>query len=276
MQVINGPLPFPAKIVSKKGGDMPVDIRKPLKKFLPYLLEAQQNNLSEADTMQRIVKMLEQVFGYDVFSEITREQQVKEKYCDLAIKIDGKIEFLVEAKAAGLVLRDRHIEQAERYASEGNIRWVLLTNGTAWNLYHLTFDEGIEYEKVFEVDLSKDDIDASAVLLALLQRQCIKAGAHEEYWEKRKALSPKSISKALFHEDVLRFVRRLIRKTEGITIDEEDLANSIHDMLSTEARELIGPLKIYRKRKQKTIKLEESTPPADVPETQSQPGETKP
>lgn len=53
---------------------------------------------------------------------------LKDKYVDLAVKIDGTVKFLIEAKSAGTELRDRHIEQAERYAAENNIRWVLLTN----------------------------------------------------------------------------------------------------------------------------------------------------
>jgi len=108
---------------------MPVDIRRPLKKFLPHLLKAQEESLNEADTIQRLVKVFEEVLGYDAMTEITREKQVKDKYVDIAIKIDGAVRLLVEAKAAGTTLRDRHIEQAERYAAEGNIRWVLLTNG---------------------------------------------------------------------------------------------------------------------------------------------------
>ncbi len=52
---------------------MVIDIQKPLKKFLPYLLQAQAESLNEADTVQRIVKMFEDVLGYDVMTEVTRE-----------------------------------------------------------------------------------------------------------------------------------------------------------------------------------------------------------
>lgn len=120
---------------------MSIDIRKELKVILPHLKKAKEDNLNEADTVLRIIKVLEGVLGYDGLSEITKEQQIRDRYCDMAIKIDGAIRFLVEAKAAGVVLRDRHIEQCQRYASEGNIRWALLTNGVVWNLYHLTFEE---------------------------------------------------------------------------------------------------------------------------------------
>ena len=33
-------------------------------------------------------------------------------YCDLAIKVDGKLRFLLEAKAIGLELKDDYIKQA--------------------------------------------------------------------------------------------------------------------------------------------------------------------
>jgi predicted type IV restriction endonuclease len=228
---------------------MAIDIRKPLKKLLPHLLKARDDNLNEADTLQRITKLFEEVLGYDPLVEITRETQVKDKYVDVAIKIDTAIRLLVEAKSAATVLRDRHIEQAQHYAAQANIPWVLLTNGVIWNLYHLSFEEGIEYVRVFSADLAEDDIDKAAEYLALLHRQSVKKGELEEYWDHRAALSPDSIGRALFTEEALKFIRREIRRRHGMLIDEEDLAAAIHGMLSTEAREQIGPLKIRRRRK---------------------------
>lgn len=226
-----------------------VDIKKPLKKFLPFLLQAQEQNLNEADTVQRLIKVFEEVLGYDAMTEISREAQMKGKYVDIALRIDGVIRLLVEAKAAGEKLRDRHIEQAESYASRNNYHWVLLTNGVEWNLYHLTFEEGIDAQVAFRLDLSKtDDLDAAADKLALLHKQSIKKGELERFWEKNTALNPASIGKALFLEDVLGFIRREIRRDTGVLIDPEDLAASLYKMLSDEARVLIGALKIRKRR----------------------------
>lgn len=251
---------------------MAVDIRKPLKKFLPYLIKAQEENLNEADTIQRLVKVFEEVLGYDAMTEITREKQVRDKYVDIAVKIDGAVRLLVEAKAAGTILRDRHIEQAERYAAEGNIRWVLLTNGMVWNLYHLSFEEGIEYERVFSVDFASDPTDRAAELLGLLHRQSIRSGDHERFWQRRAALSPESIGKALFTEEVLRFIRREIRRREGILIDEEDLASAIHNMFAPEARERIGPLRIRRKKTSREARPKQEGPLTKKPIPGSAPG----
>ena len=223
---------------------MSINIRKPLKKLLPHLLKAQEENLNEADTIQRIIKVFEEVLCYDAMTEIRREKQVKDKYVDIAIKIDNIIRLLVEAKSAGTTLRDRHIEQAERYAAEGNIRWVLLTNGVVWNLYHLSFEDGIDYERVFVVDLVSDPIEKAAEILSLLHRQSIRSGKHEAFWQRQAALNPESIGNALFTEEVLGLIRRKIRKREGILIDEEDLSTAIHTMLSV--RSLLKPLRIVR------------------------------
>ncbi len=227
---------------------MAAQIEKSLKKLVPHLIKAREDNLNEADTRQRVTKVLEEVLGYDPMTEISGEAQIKDKYVDLAVKIDGAIRFLVETKSAGTILRDRHMEQAQHYAAEGNIPWVLLTNGVAWSLYHLSFEEGIEHSRAFAVDLSTDPPVKVCESLALLHRQAVKKGDLDEYWEHRVALSPQSISRALFTEEALRLIRREIRRHEGILIDEEDLAQAIHGMLSAEARESIGPLKIRRRR----------------------------
>jgi predicted type IV restriction endonuclease len=228
---------------------MRIDIRRRLRKLSPHLLKAREDNLNEGDTLLRIIKVFEEALDYDPMSEITRESQVRHKYVDLAIKIDGVTRFLVEAKPAGTILRDRHIEQAQHYAAEANIPWAVLTNGVAWVLYHLSFDEGVEYVRAFAVDLASQPVEKVAECLGLLHRQSVSKGHLDKYWEHRVALSASSIARALFTDDTLRVVRREIRRREKVLIDPEDLANAIHEMLSTDAREQIGPLKIRRRSK---------------------------
>jgi len=227
-----------------------IDIRKPLKKFLPHLLDARTAKLREAETVQRIERLFEVVLGYDGLTDVSREAQIKGKYCDLAIKIDGAVRLLVEAKACCEPLRDRHVDQAQSYASRFNLQWVVLTNGIDWRLYHLTFEEGINYEIAFEADLADlEKFDDACEKLGLLHKAAVKKGELEDFWKTATALGPASIAKGLFQEATLRVIRRFIRKHEGFLVDPEDLAKSIHDMLSTEAREQIGPLRIARARK---------------------------
>jgi beta-galactosidase beta subunit len=238
---------------------MATDIRKQLKRFLPHLLEARSNGLNEADTVLRLCKFFEDVLGYDGLQDISREAEMKRKYVDICVKIDGTVRLLVEAKAADQKLRDRHIEQAQSYASQNNYRWVVLTNGVDWHLYHLTFDEGIEYERAFAVSLDNpDQLDEAAERLTLLHKQSLRKGELEEFWEKATALGPGSIGKALFTENVLALIRREIRRDTGLLIDTEDLAKSLHEMFSTEAREQIGPLRIRKRRRRNKASQSES------------------
>ncbi|HUU15360.1 MAG TPA: type I restriction enzyme HsdR N-terminal domain-containing protein [Terriglobia bacterium] len=232
-------------------------IRGQMRKVLPFLIQAQEQSLNEADTVRRVVKVLSEVLGYDDMNEITRETVIKGKYVDIGIKLDGVLRLLVEVKAAGTPLRDRHIDQARSYAAEGNIRWVVLTNGTVWHLYHLTFEEGIEHDLVFSIDVAGDDFDNAADLLAVLHRDSVRKDLHEELWRMRTALSPQSMGRTLFTENVIRLIRRELRRAEGISIDEEDLVAGIKNLFSIEAREQMGPIKIRRRKRKRTSSARE-------------------
>jgi predicted type IV restriction endonuclease len=243
-----------------------VDIRRPLKKLLPFLIQAQKDNLNEANTVLRLVKMFEDVLGWDGMSEISRESPLKNKYVDIVLKKDGVIKLLVEAKAAGEKLRDRYVEQAELYASENNYHWVVLTNGVVWNLYHLTFDEGINYEKAFSVDLADEaQFDANAERLALLHSQAFKKEELEAFWVRNVAMNAACLGKILFDEKVLSLIRREIHRSKEVLIDIEDLATALHDLLSVEAREKIGPPKIrHRVRRGRAKNLRPDEPAEDA------------
>lgn len=244
-------------------------IRASLKKVLPYLLQAQQENLNEADTVRRVVKVFEDVLGYDGMTEISRESLIKGKYADVAVKLDGATRILVEVKSAGTVLRERHTDQARAYAAEGNVAWVVLSNGVVWNLYHLTFEEGIDYDLVFSVDLSGEAFETSADTLALLHRDSIRKNLHEELWKARSALSAQSLGRALFTEGVVRLLRREIRRTQGISIDEDRLVAALRDLFSVEAREQMGPIKVRKARRRspalKALVAPQAEAPVDAP-----------
>jgi predicted type IV restriction endonuclease len=241
----------------------PPSIRSAFRKIAPYLIQAAEQSLNEADTVRRIVKVFEDVLEYDGMTEISREALIKGKYVDLAIKLDGATKILVEVKAAGTILRDRHIDQARAYAADGNLRWVVLTNGTSWNLYHLTFEEGIEHDLVFSVEVAPDRIDDVADALAVLHRDSVRKGLHEDLWNRKSALSAQSLGRALFSESVLRIVRREVRLSEGISVDEEDLASGIKMLFSPEAREQMGPIKIRRRKRKRQVQTTTGEPTSE-------------
>jgi hypothetical protein len=184
-------------------------------------------------------------------SHVTKEFQIKERFVDLAITIDSKVPFYIEVKSANTNLKESHIFQAESYASQSGVNWVVLTNGGEWQLYHLTFDKtGIEHTRIFTLNLINGDINQNADKLYYLSYEAIKKNALETYWEKCLSLQPVSIIKALFHEDTLSAIRREIRRKSNILIDEDELVDGIRKLLNPEIVTQYGEtIKISRKRR---------------------------
>lgn len=236
---------------------MPIDISRGLKKYIPIFQEAHELGINEAETSMRINKFLEDVLGYDVFTDITKEYTVKDKYVDYAIKLNNKTMFFIEVKQAGMELRKSFIEQAGNYAANAGVSWVALTSGRRWQLYHLTFDEGIQSDLIWSTDIIEDDIKEASFLLSLLHKKSILKGELEDYYLWVKTLSPKSIIQAIFHEDTLKVIRRHLKESNGISVAEDELTDSITEMLSKDAWEEIGDVKIKRRRKVNKQKTEE-------------------
>ncbi len=242
---------------------MPVDITKDFRKLIPIFRKTFEQNINEAETSLRISKFFEDVLGYDIFEEISKEHMIKDRYVDYAIKLEGRIEYLVEVKQGGIKLREKHIEQASNYAANSGVEWVVLTNGRFWLLYHLTFDEGIQSDLVWSVDVLEDNPKVSAPKIALLHKKSVSKGELDDYLVKLETLSPKSIIEGIFQEDTLKLIAKHLRQVSGVRVDEQDLADNIKKMLSKEAWEEIGDVKIKRKRR--TIRPRKTTVETQTP-----------
>jgi predicted type IV restriction endonuclease len=237
-----------------------------LERYATAFREARERGANESDTVMYLVKFFEEVLGYDALKgEISKELAIKDRYCDVALKVDGTVRLLVEVKAASIKgLQDKHIEQAENYASRAGVPWVLLTNGIEWRLYHLTFNqgEGIAHDLAFDVNLlEQDESGAEGVWakLELLTRHSVKKDALEDFWAHRKALSPASVVRVLFHEDVLRQIRRHLRKDAEAMLDIEEVFSAVRDLLSQEALAEAGELGITKRRRRRRKKTDEVT-----------------
>jgi hypothetical protein len=226
-----------------------------LDRFASAFRDARERGANESDTVMYLVKFFEEVFGYDSLKgEISKELSIKDRYCDIALKIDGEVKLLVEAKAAGRKgLTEKHIEQAENYASRAGLTWVLLTNGIEWRLYHLTFNEGegIAHDVAFEVSLLDENRDAAWERLSLLSRASMKKDEIEEYWSQQKILAPSSIVRVLLDETVLTVVRRELNRVAPARLEMKDVFSAVRDVLSKEALADAGDLGPPKKRKRR-------------------------
>lgn len=185
-----------------------------IKRYQPILAAAKARDVGEADTVTIIKDMLTDIFGYDKYTELTSEFAIRGTYCDLATKIDGALQTLIEVKAIGLDLKDQHVKQAIDYAANQGVDWVLLTNGNCWRVYHLTFAKPIEQELVVDIDFSalttrsERDIE----MLYLWCKEGWQRSVLGEYHTQRQALSRFFIGAMLQTDPVLDVLRRELRR----------------------------------------------------------------
>lgn len=226
-------------------------LKKQLQHYVQVFTEGRQRNANEADTVMYIVRFLTDVLGYDLFKDVTKEFQIRERYCDVAVKVNGEVRILIEVKSMAIALSDRHIEQAENYASRSGIQWVVLTNGLIWRLYHLTFDStGIEHDMAFECTLESDaDLEESWQCFSLIAHDAVAKGVLTNFWEQKKTLSPQSLLRALFTEHVLLSLRRELRHKATARVELEDIATAVRRLLNPEV--VTEDIRITKTRKKR-------------------------
>ena len=123
-----------------------------IKRFQPVLASAKSRDVNESDTVIIVTDMLAEIFGFQKYSEITSEYAIRGTFVDLAIKLDGSLQLLIEVKAIGLQLKESYIKQAVDYGANQGAEWVVLTNGAFWQVYKISFGKPISQELVLEID----------------------------------------------------------------------------------------------------------------------------
>jgi predicted type IV restriction endonuclease len=209
-------------------------IHSRLKHFQSVLAAQKARDVSEADTVTVIKDVLCDIFGFDKYAELTSEHSIRGTYCDLAIKLDGKVQLLLEVKAIGLELKDSHIKQAVDYAANQGIEWVVLSNGIEWVLFHVLFKKPIDKEEVVRINLcevssrNQQDMDR----LFLLTKEGLARNALAEYRDRKDATSRFMLAAIILNSDsVLSAIRREVRRVSEIMVDEETVQKVLREQV---------------------------------------------
>lgn len=197
-----------------------------LKRYQTIVGKLRARDISEADTVTVIKDMLSDVFGYDKYAELTSEQQIRGTFCDLAIKVEGKIYYLAEVKAAGINLNDNHLRQAINYGAHQGIEWIILTNAIEWKIYRIKFGQPIDYEEVFSFDVCKLSLRSAEDLakIFLLCRESISTDALTEFHKQAQIINRFVTAEVLQGDIVITALRREFRRLfDGLKITDEEL-----------------------------------------------------
>jgi len=185
-----------------------------IKRYQPILAAAKARDVGETDTVTIIKDMLADVFGYDKYSELTSEYAIRGTFCDLAIKLDGKLSTLIEVKAIGIDLKEAHVKQAVDYAANQGVDWVLLTNGIKWYVYRMVFSRPIQTEVVVDLDFSnlnpKSESDIETLFLWC--KEGWQRSALGDFHIQKQALSRFFLGAMITSDPVLEVIRKELRR----------------------------------------------------------------
>ena len=197
-----------------------------INRFQSVLISAKSRDVGESDTVTIVVDMLAEVFGYDKYSEITSEYSIKGTYCDLATKIDGALQSLIEIKAIGLELKEAHVKQAVDYAANQGVEWVVLTNAICWRVYKVTFAKPIGQELVVDIDICSLNLKNARDIesLYLFCKEGWIKSVLGDYHAQKQALSRFFIGAMVLSDPVLDVIRRELRRVSpDVRIDVEEI-----------------------------------------------------
>jgi hypothetical protein len=145
------------------------------------------------------------------------------------LKIEDKIEFLIEVKAIGISLKDSHLKQAIGYAANAGLDWVILTNGDHWQAHRVVFAKPVKTEIAF--DFSFDDtpnVSSLVDFFFLLSKEGVRKSAISIFHEESQLTSRFMVAAALQTEPVVAAVRRQLRAMAGnVKVSNDDILQTI-------------------------------------------------
>ncbi len=207
-------------------------IKTGIPKFQKVLAIAKDRDLNESDTVSIITDMLAEVFGYDKYLEVTSELAIRGTYCDLAIKLGDKFQYLIECKAIGTELKDCHLRQAVGYGANKGIQWVVLTNGIDWHVYRLRFEQPITWDLVarFNVMTLSTKNARDMERLVILTKEGVEKHARENLFEKIQCVNRFVIAALVLSDPVVSNLKRELRKlSDGIAVESAEIISLLRD-----------------------------------------------
>lgn len=205
------------------------DLREYRKK---YLTKKQNLEVDESATRIMVNYFLTEVLGYAELDDIKTEYNIRGEYADYVIQLARKKHIVIEVKSIQIDLNDRHLRQSLSYAANEGIDWILLFNGKQIKLFRVLFGKPISYHSVFEYDLADLSVlKKAATEIVNISKKSVQKGELDTYWKRFDALTPTSITKAIYTEDVVRAIRLKLKKNCGINFDQQDVAEALQYLL---------------------------------------------
>lgn len=203
-------------------------VRVAVRRFHKPLRDLVERDANEGDTRLLVTDFLCEGLGFDKYEDLTTEYQVKGEFADYGIRIDKELIAFIEVKRCTQKLGIRQLRQVQMYAVNEGVEWMILTNGRAWQVWHLTGGLPVVLDLALDVDLLSDaTVTKKADALFYLSKEAIKRRLLDELWKAKAATSPRSLASIVLSNSVIEAVRKELRRTTAYNGDPSELKNII-------------------------------------------------
>ena len=235
---------------------------------------------NEAETRKRVERIFERVMGYDVFKHLSRERAVRgageTEHVDFTVQLepgeDAKPLIMVELKRVGVDLARKHLKQVTSYAIDAGCEWMVLTNGREWRLYHVEFGQPPETILLEQWDLIKDDTVVLAERFETISYKNVRRGGLDKLWQRTKVLASDNLITAMFSEEAIRLMCRMLKKSTGVTVAPKDVFSGMGKLLNEAASIELKDLKITPpERKKPKPKVEKEKEQVEAVKSEEKP-----
>lgn len=171
-----------------------------------------------------INSFLTEVLGFTPIEEVKTEYMIKGTYADYVVQLKAVRHFLVEVKALGIELSEKHLRQAVNYGANEGIEWALLTNGKQFDFYKILFEKPISERKLFSIDLSDlSKLKESVETFQYLHKLSVADNGLKFLWNKCVALDPTTVAGLLHNKPIVNFIKRALKKNTNINSQTKKL-----------------------------------------------------
>lgn len=206
-------------------------LRSSIRKFARPLADLVARDANEGDTRLLVTDILCDALGYDKYTDLTTEYAVKGEFADYGVRLDQQMVAFIEVKRCTTALAQRHLRQVEMYAVNEGVEWLILTNGSVWQVYRQIPGLPVTIDLVIEVNLLDDTVPLAKKVdgLFYLTRESFRRHQIEDVWKATAATAPDKLAEVMLSEAVLGEARKELRRRTGQAIDAADLGRMVRE-----------------------------------------------
>lgn len=223
-----------------------------LKKFIPHIqgLISKGKTGTEEDARIIINDILGYVLGYDKYNDLKTEFKDRNGRLDYVVKLSEgpnakkkeKFDFIIEAKAACVELKDDHINQALAYCLTANIDFFVLTNAKEWKLFKTIKSKAKnDAQLIWEVNLNDgSDLDTLADEMYVFSKHAYLEGKWDFISDHSKATDMADIMSVIYSDKFVKSICKSLKDIHEVKVVEDVVRGILNDKIFKE------PLKINK------------------------------